>query len=184
MIKKLFKPDGYKANSFVIPLVIILAILYSGIIVLVYEVNRFSNGLTDMMDQSTQYQSEITDIQVGSSRLVETSMTFILMPLNPDGSLAVGSLSAYASALSEDRRGPQIAERFRERKISNSIQTFIDNASASAVYLMNCQLHAFALIRSVYPFRRSPRSKRSRPSTLCRMNLRCRMKSALKRQKS
>ncbi len=156
MLKKILKSDGVSANTWVIPLIIFLVLLYSAIIALVYEVKFYSDNLVETMNRSAAYQKEIMDMQAGAGVLSETSTNFILLPKGESGALNVGPLNAYANELKVDRRGPKVAESFKNHKVSAGVRTFVEAASAYSVSLIEIQIHAFSLIRSVYELPETP----------------------------
>ena len=149
--KRTTKPDGFAANSFVVPLIVILAILYGTIVALVYDVNHATNSLTDSMNQSIAYQNQVTELQAGASKLSETMTSFISMPVNDEGALNVGYLIAYSGELTiEEHRGPYFVEQFKQHNVSSAVQTFLNDAAAKAQELIDLQIHALSLMRSIY----------------------------------
>ena len=142
---------GFTANSLVIPLTIAIAILHIFIISLVYKANRANAELSDMLQNCSEYQQSATNLQAGASTLSETATAFVQMPVGADGAFNAGQLLPYAQELSRDRRGPEIAAWFRSRAVSEEIKSCIDTAAADSERMREVQLHAIALLCSVYP---------------------------------
>ena len=65
--EKTAKIGGFSANSLVIPLAIVFALLHIAIISLVFEANRSNSELSDMMQNCSDYQQTATSLQAGSS---------------------------------------------------------------------------------------------------------------------
>ena len=150
-MKETKKHRSIPANAIILPMEIMLTILLILIVILVYEVNRSSNRLSELTERAGVLQQEITDLHAGINTLTETASTFIQNPVAPDGSTIAGPLSAYAEELGRDRRGPAIAERFRRYEVSAGVQSYVDDAAAVSEEMMAEQLHAIALVSSVYP---------------------------------
>lgn len=145
------KIGGCTANSLVIPLTVVVALLHIVIISLVFEVNRSNSELSELMQNCADYQQYATNLQAGVSTLSETASGFAQMPVDTDGALNVGPLLRYAQELGNDRRGPQVAAWFRERQVSPEIQGYIDAAAEASEQMLEIQLHVIALLRSAYP---------------------------------
>lgn len=145
------KLGGFSANSFVIPLTVIIALLHIAIISLVFETNRANTELSEMMQNCSDYQQYATNLQAGTSTLSETASAFAQIPIGKDGSINVGPLLRYAQELSKNRRGPQVAEWFKTQNVSAEIQSYIDAAAAESERMFEIQLHVISLLCSVYP---------------------------------
>ena len=151
--EKLKKIGGLPGNFFIVPLAAVSTILYLVIIVLVLRINNSTNTLADLMEKSGTYRQEATELQAGSSVLSETSGTFMQMPVKGDGSTNVGPLFTYAKELRENTRsGKVIADKFRRFGVSKEIQDYVDVAAENAEKMVEVQLYAISLMRSVYPF--------------------------------
>lgn len=148
---KAAKIGGFSANSLVIPLTVVVAILHIAIISLVFDVNQSNSSLSEMMQNCSDYQQYATNLQAGSSILSETASAFVQMPVLEDGEVNVGPLLRYVQELAKDRRGPQVAEWFRSRNVSAEIQSHIDAAAEDSEKMEEVQRHVIALMRSLYP---------------------------------
>ena len=151
MKNKLKKSGGVPANRLVIPLIVVLMVLHFFIIVLIIEVNRSDDRLTELTVNAGVYQQTATNLQAGSSVLSETASSYVQMPVTQDGSANVGPLTAYAQELGQNRRGSDVVELFRDYDVSNEARTYIEDAAEESDQMMEIQLHAIALLRSVYP---------------------------------
>ncbi len=143
---------GIPANAIILPLEIILGLLLISIVFLVYEVNRSSNDLSDLMERSGLYQQEVTNLLAGSNTLSETATSFVQVPVGEDGSTNTGPLMAYAQELGVDRRGPQIAERFRDYDVDDEVRDYVDHAAEASEAMLEIQTRVLSLMRTVYPF--------------------------------
>ena len=145
------KIGGFPANSLVIPLAVIIAVLHIIIISLVFEVNRSNLELSALMQSCSDFQQSATNIQAGSSTLSETATSFVQMPVTRDSEVNIGPLMQYVQELGRDRSSSKIAEWFRSQNINPEIQSSIDAAAADAERMYETQLHAISLLFSVYP---------------------------------
>ena len=142
---------GIPANAMLLPVEIILIILLTLIVILVFEVNRSSNKLSDLMENFGICQQETMSMQAGINTLSETASGFVQSPALEDGSTNFGPLSAFAQELGRDRQGPQIAERFHGYDVSDEVKAYIDHAAETTVIMRQALDHAVALVTSVYP---------------------------------
>ena len=149
--KKASKIGGIPATYLVIPMGVVLATLLVLIVLAFYKVNLANSNLTDMMQSKSLYQQEATRLQASSSVLSETAGSFVLLPLNEDGSINVGPLLTYVEELGSDRLGPQVAARFRDYQVSPEVQGYIDEAADYTEKMREVQIHAISLIQTVYP---------------------------------
>ena len=145
------KIGGVSANSLVMPIVVVLAILHILIIGLIMSINSSSSALSKTMQDSSAYIQDATSLLAGSSMLSETATNFILLPTTETGEVNVGPLTAYAQELNQDRRGPQVLARFQGYGVSEEAVALIAQAAESADNMVQTQLRAIALIRTLYP---------------------------------
>ena len=145
------KVGGVSANALVMPIVAVLSILHIAIIALILMINRSSANLSTVMQNAGVYTQEATGLLAGSSLLSETSTNFVLMPTTEAGEANVGPLTAYAQELGVDRRGDAVAARFEDYDVPDEAKVLIAEAAASANAMLEAQLHAIELMRSVYP---------------------------------
>ena len=143
--------SGVSANALVMPIVVILSVLHVMIIAVIVMINTSSANLSTIMRNAGQYTQEATSLLAGSSLLSETSSNYVLMPMTENGEVNVNPLQAYASELGQPRRGEQVLERFRSHKINPEEMELLENAAESADYMLDAQLHAISLVRSVHP---------------------------------
>ena len=142
---------GIAANSLMRPIIIILAVLHVAIIGLIVQINATSAELSETMKTAGQQIEEATSVLAGASLLSETSTNFILMPVTEHGEINVGPLVAFATEIQRPRRGNQVLERFRNYDVSPDAIRCLTAAAGNAELLKDAQLHALALINSVYP---------------------------------
>jgi hypothetical protein len=142
---------GVSANALTMPIVVILSILHVTIIAVIVMINTSSSNLSIINSNAGRYTQEATSLLAGSSLLSETSSNYVLMPLTEAGEPNVAPLQAYASELSQPRRGDDILALFRSHKINQEELELLENAAESANYMLEAQLHAISLVSSVYP---------------------------------
>ena len=145
------KAAGIPTWKAVMVIAVVLALLHVMIVFSIFSVSTASSGMTEIMRTYSGYIADSTDLLAGSSFLAEASMSFYLRPVDGEGNVNVGPLVGYANEYGSSRRGPDIQARFAGREIDAEIMQRIDAAAYSAVQLTQMQLHAFALILSVYP---------------------------------
>ena len=142
---------GIAANSLMRPIIIVLALLHVAIIGLIMQINATSAELSETMKTAGQQIEEATSVLAGASLLSETSTNFILMPVTEHGEINVDPLVAFATEIQRPRRGNQVLERFRNYDVSPDAIQRLTAAAGNAELLKDAQLHALALINSVYP---------------------------------
>ena len=142
---------GIAANSLMRPIIMVLAVLHIAIIGLIVQINATSAELSETMKTAGQQIEEATSVLAGASLLSETSTNFILMPVTEHGEINVGPLVAFATEIQRPRRGNQVLERFRNYDVSPDAIRCLTAAAGNAELLKDAQLHALALINSVYP---------------------------------
>lgn len=143
---------GIPANRIAVPVIILLILFHLLVIFLFFSISRQSQKMSMIMQKTAEYTSDATDILGGSSLLSETATNFILMPVSESGDINYSPLMAYAAELKKDRRGPQVAKRFKTYAVSDEDRMYINEAAVAADEMMNSQVHALALMNTIYPF--------------------------------
>ena len=143
---------GIPAKRIAVPIIIILVILHILVVFLFFSISRESRNMSAIMQRTSEYISDSTDLLAGSSKLSETATGFVLMPVTEGGDINYTPLSAYAAELKEDRRGGAVAERFASYDVSEEDIRYINEAAEAADAMYDSQLHALALMNSIYPF--------------------------------
>lgn len=141
---------GVSANSVLVPILAVLSVLHVIIIILIISINTTSSKLSVIMKNSGIHINEATSLLAGSSLMSETSSGFILMPEAKNGAVNLLPLMAYANELSVPRRGNQVLSRFQEYGEDEEVLRLLSAAASDANKMMEIQLHAIALLRSVY----------------------------------
>ena len=144
------KVSGVPAKKLVAPIVGVLVVLHLLIIVTIFMINSASSSLSSIMQNAGRYNQDATSLLAGSSLLSETSGNFVLMPRAENGEVNVAPLSAYAQELTQDRRGEHVLARFQNYDVPEEAREYLAVAAESADNMLQAQLHAIALIRSVY----------------------------------
>lgn len=145
------RSGGVSANKVVVPIIVVLAVLHVLIISLIFSINTQSSELSSTMQDSGTYIEDATSLLAGSSLLSETASNFVLLPVTQTGEVNIGPLQAYANELSVERRGDQILERFYGYQVSEDAMDKLSEAAECANNMMEAQLHAMALVTSIYP---------------------------------
>lgn len=139
------------ANAMVMPIVVILAILHVLVVALIIAINTSSSTLSSTMVNAGRYTQDATSLLAGSSLLSETSSNFILMPRTETGEINVQPLAAYAQELAqENHRGNQVLARFKDYDVSMEVYHLLSEAADNANFMLDAQLHAISLMRSIY----------------------------------
>lgn len=149
---RLENSGGISANRMIVPIIVTLAIVHAVIIGLIVMINSASISLSQTMQNSGTYIEDATSVLAGSSLLSETCTNYVLMPLNDSGEVNVHPLAAYANELSTDRRGSQALAKFSGYTVSQEALEDLTTAAGCADSMLEAQLHAIALVSSVYPY--------------------------------
>ena len=142
---------GISANTLVLPVVCAIAALHILVIFLFLNISRTSANMSAIMQKSGVYTQEATSLLAGSSIMSETSGNYVLMPITENGEVNAAPLMAYAEELKNPRRGEQVTAAFRRHDVDDDVMGLIEKAAANADYLMQNQLYAISLIRTIYP---------------------------------
>ena len=144
---------GIAANSLMRPIIVVLAILHIAIFALIVQINATSAKLSAVSRTAGERIEEATSVLAGASLLSETSTNFIMVPLQEHGEINIAPLAVFATELAKPHRGNQVLERFRNYDdVSPEALARLKAAADNAEQLKAAQLHALALINSVYPF--------------------------------
>ena len=134
------------------PIIVVLAILHIVIFALIVQINATSAKLSAVSRTAGERIEEATSVLAGASLLSETSTNFIMVPVHEHGEINVAPLAVFATELARPHRGNQVLERFRNYDVSPEALARLKDAAGNAEKLKDAQLHALALINSVYPF--------------------------------
>lgn len=145
------KIGGVYANALVVPLAVTLAIFHALIIALILMINTSSANLSSIMQRSGMVTQAATSLLAGSSVLSETASDFVLLPVTISGEVNYSPLITYATELGEEHRGSQVLEKLRGYGVDEDALATIQIAADSANALLEAQLHAISLVRSVHP---------------------------------
>lgn len=149
--KHRIKIKGIAANSLVIPVIVLLALLHIAIVLLILGINTQSGKLSKAMQESGMITETVTQIPSGASFLSETSANFIMMPETKEGQPNVGPLIAFTQELGSGRRGYQVLEKFKTFNVSPEMVEELEVAANCADEILAAQEHAIALTVFDYP---------------------------------
>ena len=128
---------------------------------MILMINSVSTDLSTIMQNAGKYNQDATSLLAGSSLLSETSSNFILMPKTEGGEVNINPLAAYAAELTQDRRGPQVVARFKTYDVPEKAPWSSSKLPRrDADNMLDAQLHAIALIRTIYTVPPIPPSRR------------------------
>jgi len=142
---------GISAKFFAIPVLLIVILVHISIIFNIIEINDSSRYLHVLVQNSGAYQIDATSMQASNTVLSETCSNYIQMPIDTDSNANVGPLMAYVEELGSNRRSPKVAERFKKYDVSYEVLLCVEKASEYSEQLMSIQMHAIAVMVSVYP---------------------------------
>ena len=143
---------GIAANSFMRPIIVMLAIIDIAIIGLFLRITAETRQLSSVMSNVGVYVGEVNSILASTSLLSQTVANFVLVPVKKNGEFNVYPLTLYADELRRPRRGSQVMERFRDYEISEKVRSYLSSAAEDADRMTDIQLHALALVNAVHPF--------------------------------
>lgn len=152
--KQTNKRRGFSVKAFAIPLLLFVVVMHISLVLIVIDINHSSNKLFDLMERSGDYQIDATGMQASNTILSETCNVFIQRPTTDETTTNSGPLLQYANELvtdPENRRSPKIAERFRSYDVSYDVLYCVEKASEYSEQIIETQLHAIALMASIYP---------------------------------
>lgn len=148
---------GTSINVITVAVCIALAILHIIIVIVILLINNSSSSLSAIMERSSARLETVTALQAGTSVLSETSSSFVLIPLTNEGAVNVGPLMGYASELSMPRRGQQVLEQLKASGVTDeAVLAPLTVAAENGEAMQENQLHAIALMRSVYTIPNAP----------------------------
>ena len=156
---KPFPRKGVSVTAFLSPSLAVLLALHVIIVGLIIEVNNVSTTLSGIMQRSAGYVTDATSLLAGSSVLSDTATNYVLRPVLPDDSPNVGPLIAYGTELQNKRRGNEVVAKFEGTDAPEEAIEMLRQAADNADYLLKSQLHALALISSVFPLPGIPQAE-------------------------
>lgn len=152
--KQVNKVGGISANSFFIPMVLVLALLLSALIYINHAVNAANSELSAMLQRSGQYIQDATGLLNGSSLLSETATSFVLDPVAANGDAATGPLISYGNEFLVDRRPGDVVARFETYDVPEEALNSIKIAAETIRQMMDTQLYAISLLDVDFPIPR------------------------------
>ena len=135
---------GIAANSFMRPIIVMLAIIDIAIIGLFLRITAETRQLSSVMSNVGVYVGEANSILASTSLLSQTVANFVLVPVKKNGEFNVYPLTLYADELRRPRRGSQVMERFRDYEISEKVRSYLSSAAEDADRMTDIQLHDYA----------------------------------------
>lgn len=145
------KVGGVSAKILAIPVLFIVSVLLVCIVFHIIDVNRSNNNLFNLMQQSGDYQIDATSMMASNTVMSETCNTYLQKPLDEHSESNFGSLMTYVQELTADRRAAKVAERFRGYDVSVDVLLCVERAAEFSEQMNNIQMHAVAVVASVYP---------------------------------
>ena len=145
---------GISAKSIGLPLAIVIALLQVAIIVLIVQANLQNEILSKTINAYGEYEAEATQLVSGASVLYGTATTYV----GQADKTNVGALIGYATEIRTypERRPDVIAAKFEEYDVGSAPKGLIRDAQKMASAMLEIQMHAIALVWSVYPSEQHP----------------------------
>ena len=125
------KVGGFTANSFMRPIIAILAVLDIAIIGMFLQINSGASRLSTVMTNVGVYIGEANSLLAGVSLLNQTAANFVLVPVKKTGEFNAAPLTVY---------------------VSEKARSYLSAAARDADRMTEIQLHALALVNAVHPF--------------------------------
>lgn len=144
-------PNGIRTRSIVFPVAVLLAFIHFVVIVMVILGNKHSATITTILQDYGNYTADASTLMSGTMQLSETSGIYVMTPIRENGELNYGPIISYATEYAEDHRGKDVLARFEGYGVSERAVDKIRAAAASSDEMVKAQLHAIALMRTVYP---------------------------------
>lgn len=154
--KTTFKRKGVSVTAFLSPSLVILLALHIAVFGFIIRVNNLSSTLSSLMQRSNVYVSNATSLLAGSSVLSDTATNYVLKPMLEDDIPNAGPIVAYGNELKLPRRGKDVLKEFEGTDAPADAVAKLQEAAESADYLLDCQLHAIAIISDVHPLPNVP----------------------------
>lgn len=145
------------AHFIIWPAVTSVVLIHIVMVISIYNTNILNEKLAHTLQKSAEYVEEISNFMGGASLLNETSSSFVVNPIDGEGNVIWGQIAPFAVEISTNhRRAEDLLASFSDYNVSNETIGFITEACDSATYFLNTQLHAIALVTSVYPLPSMP----------------------------
>ena len=155
--KKDSSKRAVSVRTIILPAVISVIIILSIMVTLIHTTSRMNKKLTQSLRDSAEYVEEISDFMGGVSLLSETSASFIVNPIDGDGKVIWGQIMPFAVELDTGhRRAKDLKASFADYDVTDETMQYIDKACEDAQFFLDTQLHAIALVTSVYPLPSKP----------------------------
>ena len=142
---------GIRARAIIFPTAILLALIHFIVIVMVILGNKHSTAINTILHDYGEYEAEATTFMGGTMQLSETSGIYVMTPVRETGELNYGPIISYATEYGKENRPADIIARFEKYGVGERAMEDIKLAAASAEIMIDAQLHAIALMRTVYP---------------------------------
>ena len=142
---------GHHALTVFIPTMVLIAILHVIVIINVVLINTNSKRMSQVMEESANYISAMSDLQSGTSMLSETATTFCYTSLNKNGEkLDVSHLMAYLSEYTSPKRPKDILAKFVNYSHGDYVKKAVEAACNNASKMISTQIRSLYLVKSVY----------------------------------
>ena len=144
-------PGGIRTRAIIFPIAILLAFIHFTVIVMVILGNKHSAAINTILKDYGQYSAEASTFTGGTMQLSETAGIYVMTPVRETGELNYGPIISYANEYAKENRGKDILAKFETYDVGADIIEDISIAAASSEVMIDAQLHAIALMRTVYP---------------------------------
>ena len=145
------------ARTIIWPAVVSIIVILAVMIMAIYYTTLLNEKLTRTLQDSAEYVEEVSDFMSGASLLKETSASFVVNPVDGEGNVIWGQIMPFAVELgTKHRRAEDLRASFSGHHVSEETIRHITEACECADYFVKTQLHAIALVTSVYPLPSMP----------------------------
>ena len=145
------------ARTIILPAVISVIVITSVMVVFVHIANSLNRKLAKSLRDSEEYVEKISDFMGGASLLNETSASFVVNPVDGEGNVIWGQIMPFAVELGTmHRRADDLLDFFSDCDVGDETLRYINEACDDARFFLDAQLHAIALVTSVYPLPEMP----------------------------
>lgn len=143
-------PGGARTKDIAIPIAVLLAIAHLIIISMIILSTKHSVAISNTLQNYSIYISEANELNTITMVLSETSSSYIMTP-SANGETIAGPMLRYATEFAEEHRRADIISKFEKYNVNEKAKSSIVEAGKLSDIMIETQIHAIALMRTVYP---------------------------------
>lgn len=142
---------GIRTRAIVFPVAVLLAFIHFVVIVMVVLGNKHSTAINTILQDYGEYSAEASTFMSGTMQLSETAGVYVMTPVRETGELNYGPIISYATEYAKENRASDIIAKFEKYDVGDDVLEDIKLAAANSEIMVNAQLRAIAIMRTVYP---------------------------------